>query len=160
MSLSKREHREALRPGYATLISPWVTLVTENNKDNNSDFLNANSLHEYALQYAGDKFNLDNPLVSPGHCRDPQWWTAAAPINGFYFAYGSEEVLGPEIKSLIKLLRSTSVHVSVREEKGGVHASVIANLFLADTEAERTFAMREVVKAISANIQKTDTESQ
>lgn len=42
------------KPGFATLISPWCELVSESNKDTRSDYLNADSLHLYARQYAGD----------------------------------------------------------------------------------------------------------
>lgn len=158
LSLARRGHGQALKPGYATLFSPWVTLVTDTNRDNSSDFLSVQALHKYALQYANGEINLNNPLVSPGHCKDTAWWTKAAPIHGFYFAFGSEEILAPEIKSLVKLLRSASVPISVREQKGCVHAWIIANLFLADTRGGRLFGMKEVVKAIAANIPPLDTK--
>ena len=152
LSLARYENAKGLRPGYAALLSPWVTLVTENNRDNKSDFLSTKTLHKYALQYTGDKLNLENPLVSPGRCKDPNWWTTAAPRYGFYFAFGSEEVLGPEIKALVKLLQSTMVNVSVKEQRGCVHAWVIANLFLAGSHEQRIHGMKEVVQAIADNM--------
>jgi acetyl esterase/lipase len=153
LQLAKQKDRQFPRPGFATLLSPWVTLITENNRDNDSDFLNADSLHLYASQYAGSSSNVDNPLVSPGSCKDTQWWKDAMPSNGVYITFGSKEILAPEMKSLIKLLRSASIPVSIREEQGAVHAWVIANLFLADSFEQRIFGMREVVKAIVSNIQ-------
>ena len=152
LSLAKQEDGRVLRPGYATLFSPWVTLVTHENRDNSSDFLSVHSLHSYARQYAGDGHDLNNPMISPGCCTDTAWWTEAAPTYGFYFAFGSEEILAPEIESLVRLLRKVSIPVSVREQKGAVHAWVIANLFLSDTRDKRLFGMKETVKAIAENI--------
>ena len=152
LTLAKDAAHEKLRPGYAVLLSPWVTLVTDNNKDTKSDFLNSNSLHFYASEYAGTPENLENPLISPGCCKDLDWWASAAPSNGLYFSFGSEEVLAFEAKTLVKLLRKASIPVRVREEPGGVHAWVIASLFLSETFEERIFGMREVAKAIASNI--------
>ena len=152
LSLAKNSRQKPAIPGYATLLSPWVTLVTDGNKDTKSDFLNSRTLHLYANEYAGSAKKLSDPLVSPGCCKDLQWWASAAPLHGFYFSFGSEEVLAPEANVLIKLLRKASVPVRVREEPGGVHAWVIASLFLSDTFEERIFGMREVVKAIASNI--------
>ena len=152
LSLARRENAKDLCPGYAALLSPWITLVTENNQDNGSDFLSTKTLHEYATQYAGDKSNLENPLISPGRCVDLDWWAAAAPRYGFYFAFGSEEILAHEIRALVKLLQSTMVNVSVREQRGCVHAWVIANLFLAGSHDQRIYGMKEVVKAITDNM--------
>ena len=152
LGLGKDGGTETMRPGYAVLLSPWITLVTDNNRDTKSDFLNSNSLHLYASEYAGSAKNLKNPLISPGCCNDIQWWRSAAPSNGFYFSFGSEEVLSFEAKALIRRLRKASVPVRVREEPGGVHAWVIASLFLGQTFQERIFGMREVVKAIVSNI--------
>lgn len=151
LSLGKDREGGEQKPGYAALLSPWVTLVSEGNRNTVSDFLNADSLHLYAREYADIK-NINVPLASPGCCKDPQWWARAAPTHGFYFTYGSEEVLATEIKKLIKLLRSASVPVRVREEQGAVHAWVIANLFLADSYTSRVSGMQEVVKAVVSNI--------
>ena len=149
--IAKKGHKQGTcRPGYAALLSPWVTLASEQNRDTPSDYLNAESLHLYASQYAGE--NLFDPLVSPGLCDDLGWLAAAAPAQGLYFSFGSEEVFGPEIRNLIFKLRKSGVSVSVKEEPGGIHAWVIARLFLEDSREERVRGMRELVKAITANI--------
>ena len=146
----KGSKRGIQRPGYAALLSPWVTLVSDKNRDTPSDYLNAESLHLYGTQYAGE--HLLDPLVSPGLCNDFSRWAAAAPLRGFYFTYGSEEVFGPEIRELIFKLRKSGISVSVKEEPGGIHAWVIARLFLEDSREERVRGMRELVKAVAANI--------
>ena len=153
LALAKNGRNERMLPGYATLLSPWVTLVTDDNKDTKSDFLHSETLHFYAGEYAGSVQNLSDPVVSPGCCKDIAWWASAAPSHGFYFSFGSEEVLAAEAKMLIKLLRKASVPVRVREEPGGVHAWVIGSLFLSDTFEERVFGLQEVVKAIASNIE-------
>lgn len=51
--------REHLKPGFATLISPWCELVSEGNRDTRSDYLNGESLHLYARQYVGHSKALE-----------------------------------------------------------------------------------------------------
>ena len=141
-----------VRPGYATLISPWVTLVSEENRNTRSDYLNADSLHLYGSQYAGKTENLQNPIVSPGRCKDLRLWKRAAPMQGIYVAYGSEEVLGPEIREWVKLLREIGVRVVSREEPAGIHAWVVARVFLGERGDERVKGLVDIVTAIRAVI--------
>ena len=139
-------------PGYAALLSPWVKLVSDNNQNTASDYLNVESLQLYGSQYAGSAGGVFDPEISPGCCTDLSRWRAASPKHGLYITYGSEEVLGPEIRILTRRLRKAGVNVSVKEEPGAVHAWVIARLFLAETLQERLWGMEEVVKAITTNI--------
>ena len=140
-------------PGYAALLSPWCALVSDFNQDTRSDYLCAASLHRYGRQYAGSPERVHDPEVSPGRCTNLAWWRSASPVHGFYVTYGSEEVFGPEIRNLVRRLRKAGVHVSVKEEPGAVHAWVIASLFLGGDRRDRLQGMREVVKAITANIE-------
>lgn len=149
--IAKEPGSKERKPGYATLISPWVSLVSPNNKDTSSDFLNAETLHLYGTQYAYKKQFLADPLVSPGQCRYLDWWYRAAPSNGMYITFGSEEVLGPEARELIATLRRAGVRVTVREEPGLIHAWVIASLFLGEGE-ERTKGMKELAKMVALNV--------
>ena len=144
---------EKRRPGYAILISPWVSIVSPNNRDTPSDYLNANSLELYGRQYAGSETKLKDPLVSLGVCKDREWWSKASPSAGFSFLYGAEEVFGPETRNLIAFLRKSGCCVSVREEPGGIHAWPVATLFLSDTQEERQKGLREIVKMIKQNIE-------
>lgn len=136
------------RPGFASLISPWPTLFSTSNRDTRSDFLNADSLHLYGRQYAGDEQNLNDPTVSPGLCKDVNRWSKASPKAGFCFMYGSEEVLGPEIRSLVALLRKSGCSVAVREESGGIHAWPVAALFLADSKFTRLKGLKDLTKMV------------
>jgi acetyl esterase/lipase len=117
-------------PGMAVLISPWVTLVSPKHKNTAADYLDSDNLHIYARQYAGSKTALHDPLISPGNCKDPNWWQKASPDKGFFICYGSEEVFAPEIRDLVDLLASSDIEVKSREEKGGIHAWPVAALFL------------------------------
>ncbi|KAL9622096.1 MAG: hypothetical protein Q9204_008061, partial [Flavoplaca sp. TL-2023a] len=119
------------------------------NRDTPSDYLNADSLHLYGRQFAGTQANLKDPLVSPGVCKDRDWWVRASPSGGFCFMYGSEEVFGPEVRDLIALLRRSGCAVRVREEPGQVHAWPVVSLFLADTQGERTKGLRDLTKIIT-----------
>jgi acetyl esterase/lipase len=120
-------------PAMAVLISPWVTLVSSQDKNTVSDYLDADSLHLYAKQYAGSKISVHDPLISPGNCKDVDWWRGACPEKGFYFCYGAEEVFAPEIRDLLSMLgcvEGLEDLVESREEKGGIHAWPVAALFL------------------------------
>ncbi|MCJ1252923.1 hypothetical protein MMC24_000729 [Lignoscripta atroalba] len=140
------------RPGYATLISPWATLVTDDNRDTPSDYLNASSLSLYGSQYASCESNLRSPLVSPGTCKDTIWWAKASPRNGFFIMYGSEEVFGPETRNLVVILRKSGCAVSVREEPAGIHAWPVATLFLSDTLMARVKGVKEIVKMVRQHV--------
>ncbi|KAK6950136.1 hypothetical protein Daesc_008462 [Daldinia eschscholtzii] len=80
------------KPGMAVLISPWVTLVSSRHQNTASDYLNTENLHRYARQYAGEKVSVNDPLLSPGNCRDVSWWKHATPSKGIFVAYGAEEI--------------------------------------------------------------------
>ncbi|KAI9691693.1 MAG: hypothetical protein M1822_007765 [Bathelium mastoideum] len=139
-------------PGLAIMISPWVTLVSVKNHDTPSDYLNGNTLHIYGNQYAGPMASLDDPLVSPGKCRDLKWWKRASPLHGWSFLYGSEEVFAPETRGLIHLLKRTDVDVSVHEESGSIHAWPVASLFLGRNRDERQHGLRNIVKVMRQSI--------
>ena len=143
---------EKLRPGYAALISPWTTLHSSKTRDTASDYLNATSLSLYGRQYASSAANLEDSLVSPGTCKDTEWWAKACPIAGICILFGSEEVFGPDTRDLIVLLRSIGCGVSVREEPGAIHAWPVAAMFLSDTQMERQKGLRDLTKAIKQAI--------
>ncbi|KAH0544891.1 hypothetical protein FGG08_000971 [Glutinoglossum americanum] len=137
---------EIQRPGLAILVSPWVTLVSPKNHNTRSDYLNAESLHLYARQYAGSSASLNDPLVSPGMCKDLSWWSRAVPSAGIVFYYGSEEVFCQEIRDLAALLEQTGRVIQAREEEGLIHAWPVATLFLSDSKAERQKGIKEIVQ--------------
>ncbi|KAK3044860.1 hypothetical protein LTS18_000163, partial [Coniosporium uncinatum] len=107
-------HRREL-PGLAVMISPWVTIISENNRNTRSDYLASNSLELYGSQYIGTKANKDDPMVSPGMCKNVDRWYRASPQHGWLFLYGSEEVLGPETRDLIRMLKQGGADVAVFE---------------------------------------------
>ena len=148
------EHAELKhqRPGLAVMISPWVSIVSKNNRNTASDFLNDKSLELYGRQYIGKKALVNDPMVSPGQCKDPKKWTDASPEKGWYFLYGSEEVLGPETRELISLLKSTGTHVDEWEEQGGIHAWPVASLYLGETRDKRLDGLQSIVGAIKDRI--------
>ena len=141
-----------LKPGYATLISPWTTLYSPKNQNTPSDYLNSDSLHLYGRQYAGSDERLDDPLISPGVCKDESWWAKASPTAGFGIVFGSEEVLGPELREMIALLRKSGCAVSVREEPGAIHAWPVVTMFLSDTKTERQKGLKDLVKLVKQAI--------
>jgi acetyl esterase/lipase len=140
------------KPGLAIMISPWVTIVSSNNRNTASDYLNSATLELYGMQYIGDKVSPSDPIVSPGYCKDVKKWKEASPEHGWYFVYGSEEVLGPETRRLITLLKETGKEVEVWEEKGGIHAWPVASLYLGETREERLAGLKSIVEATKESI--------
>jgi acetyl esterase/lipase len=140
------------RPGLAVMISPWVTIISPNNKNTASDFLSSDSLELYGRQYIGQKVPVDDSLVSPGHCKDLGKWRNASPVKGWYFLYGSEEVLGPETRELISSLEKAGVAVEYKEEIGGIHAWPVVSLFLGETKKSRLHGLNDMTRAIHDRI--------
>jgi acetyl esterase/lipase len=153
LHIAKSPEYKKRRPGYATLISPWVTVVTSKNRNTASDYLDAGSLHLYGRQYATSELNLQDPLVSPGICKDLDWWAKASPSSGFCILFGSEEVFGPEIRGFVAVLRKSGCAVQVKEEPGSIHAWPVVTLFLSDTQEERQKGLRDLTKMIKQNIE-------
>jgi hypothetical protein len=91
-------------------------------------------------------------MVSPGLCKDVKRWADASPEHGWYFLYGSEEVLGDETRDLIRLLEKTGKPVEYWEEKGGIHAWPVASLYLGETKEERLGGLRSMVGTIKERI--------
>lgn len=151
--LSEHPDLRHQKPGLAIMISPWVTIVSSNNRNTASDYLDSGSLELYGREYIGKKASPSDPTVSPGYCRDIKQWRDASPENGWYFLYGSEEVLGPETRRLITLLKDTGKDVETWEEKGGIHAWPVASLYLGETREERLSGLKSVVEATKARIQ-------
>lgn len=150
--ISRTPYSGMPKPGYATLISPWPTLVSPQNRNTSSDYLNADSLHLYGCQYASSDANLQEPLVSPGVCKDVCWWARASPLAGFCILFGSEEIFGPEIRHLIALLRKSGCDVGIREEPGSIHAWPVAAMYLSSTNAERLKGLRDLTRMIKQSI--------
>ena len=118
-------------PGMALLLSPWFSLTSPLNQNTRSDYLDANTLHVYAHQYAGQGgAEITDPLISPGKCKDLAWWRRAAPREGFVVLAGSEEVFANECESLAGVLRKAGVEVEARVEDGGIHCWPVVGMFL------------------------------
>ncbi|OTA66627.1 Arylacetamide deacetylase-like protein [Hypoxylon sp. EC38] len=140
------------KPGMAIFISPWVTLVSEKHQNTTSDYLDAGNLHQYARQYAGEKISVNDPLLSPGDCRDISRWKKAIPSKGMFVVYGAEEVFAFEIADLVRFLGENGVKVRNKEEKGGIHAWPVACLFLSSSLDDRQKGLKSLVEEIRDNI--------
>ncbi|TID15296.1 alpha beta-hydrolase [Venturia nashicola] len=149
LHLSEHSDGKVPLPGFAVMISPWVTVLSENNRNTRSDYLDADSLRLYGSQYIGTKAAYDDPMVSPGCCTDKHRWGKASPSRGMLFSFGSEEVLGPETKALIERLREADVEVDVFEQVGFIHAWPVASLYLGDTTNARLHGLREITDTLS-----------
>jgi acetyl esterase/lipase len=146
--MSDSELKDQL-PGLACMISPWVSIISEKNRNTLSDYLDESSLRLYGTQYIGTKVSSSDPMVSPGKCRDVKKWASASPSNGWFFLFGSEEVLGPETHDLISLLRKAGEKVDMHEEEGSIHAWPVALLYLGESREERLHGLGNIVDVMA-----------
>ena len=87
------------------------------NASSESDYLNANTLKEYGLMYAGKRRvtyqqkRLSPPederdnwglIASPGDVTSEVLWRKATPTHGWHFVAGHEEVLAPGMRQLAR----------------------------------------------------------
>lgn len=68
------------------------------------------------------------------------------------FMFGSEEVLGPDIRDLIALLRKARLQVDVSEEQDHIHAWPVASLYLGVSKEARLQGLRVIVKNIKTKL--------
>jgi acetyl esterase/lipase len=122
------------RPELAILLSPWTHLVSALNQNTASDYLDKDSLHLYAKQYAGAATMLDG-VVSPG--LSTGCWKKASPHSGYRVVYGGEEVFRPGVQEMVENMRRDGAIVKVHEQEAGIHAWPVVNLFLGQSREER-----------------------
>lgn len=140
------------KPGFTVLISPWTNLLSPNNQNTPSDYLNDKSLDLYGRQYVGPTARATDPLVSPGNCEDLNWWRRASPSQGWYVTCGAEEVFAPDTRDLISRLRKAGTEVHAHEEQGWIHAWPVVKLFLGNGREERLGGLRGIVKATAGKM--------
>lgn len=147
------------RPGLAALFSPWTAIVSPGNRNTESDYLNAESLHRYATEYVGRGVSFHDPIASPGMCRDAAWWRRASPSRGFVCLSGSEEVLGPEIRRWSQMVREAGCACEMEEEADAIHAWAIVAVFVCDTAAERLRGLERMTELVQERIRPAGKES-
>ncbi|QBZ61534.1 hypothetical protein PoMZ_08484 [Pyricularia oryzae] len=135
------------KPGMVVLISPWVTLITDENKTTSSDFLNAEALRTYGLQYIGAA-DMHDPLVSPGCCHDADWWRRASPLEEVFIINGEEEVFAPDARRLKKMLQDFGITARSHEEPSAIHAWPVVSIFLVSDKEKRLKGIRLIVDEI------------
>ena len=139
------------RPGLAVLLSPWTHLVSNLNQDTPSDYLDSDSLHLYARQYAG-KVSVDDPVLSPG--RTTTGWQVSAPVNGYHIIYGAEEVFASGIQETVRSMKRSGAAVETTQEDAGIHAWPVVDLFLADSPDDRLHGLRRMTEIVWSKMSK------
>lgn len=136
------------KPGLAVLMSPWTHLVSSLNQNTPSDYLDRESLHLYAKQYAGKSTTTDE-VISPGLSTGR--WKQAAPVNGYRVVFGGEEVFAPGIHEMVKNMRNSGAVVKEHEHQNGIHAWPVVNLFLGRSRKERLSGLDMMTEYILAS---------
>lgn len=136
------------RPALAILLSPWTHLVSGLNRDTPSDYLNSDSLHLYASQYAG-KLTRSDSVVSPG--LSVGRWSKVSPLDGYRIVYGEEEVFAPGIDEMIGRMQKDGASVKTYAEPAGIHAWPVVNLFLGKTREQRLKGLQKMTDYIVAS---------
>lgn len=139
------------KPRMATLISPWVTLMTKLHYPSSADYLSCHMLWQYAQEYAGGGMIRKQP-ASPGCCLDEGLWRSSSPDRGYFVIYGGEEVFYPDIESFLNMQQDIGVEVGRKKIEGGIHAWPVASIFLADTEADRLAGLRCIVSDMATRM--------
>jgi len=134
-------------PRMATLISPWVTLMTHRHRESKVDFLDRTTLWKYAHEYAGESMINQYP-ASPGSCIDDALWLAACPEKGYHVMYGEEEVFAPDIEHFFQEQQRLGLEVRAQKIEAGIHAWPVASLFLSSTRERRLHGLRCMVNEI------------
>lgn len=134
------------RPGLAVLLSPWTHLVSDLNQNTASDYLDRNSLHLYAKQYAGQS-TKSNEIISPGLSQGR--WSRASPKGGFRITHGQEEVFGPGIQELARHMKEDGASVEVHVQPAGIHAWPVVDLFLGETRKERLRGLKIITDFVA-----------
>ncbi|KAF2456569.1 Alpha/Beta hydrolase protein, partial [Lineolata rhizophorae] len=142
------------RPALAVLVSPWVSVLSPANASTPSDYLTARALRRYGALYlaasgAAARASPD-ARASPGSPRNgAALWRRAAPRRGWVLTAGADEVLGPEVRRLGRVLDGAGAgRVELLDGVGVVHAWPVAAVFLGRDEGERLGGLREIVRAM------------
>lgn len=134
-------------PRMATLISPWITLLSSSHYASKSDYLDRRTLWRYAHEYAGEAMIQQQP-ASPGNCVDDRLWKAASPERGYFVIFGEEEVFAPDVENFLKHQAKIGIEVEGQKFDGGIHAWPVASIFLSSTEEKRLQGLRVAVGEI------------
>ncbi|KAI9812671.1 MAG: hypothetical protein M1826_002793 [Phylliscum demangeonii] len=152
-------------PRFAVLISPWLTLLSTPTAtaSNERDYLDAARLREYgrlnllratsSSTCAPSRSPADDAIASPGTNPDEGWWRRAAPTAGLAVMYGSAEILAPETRAFVALLRRAGVEVRACEEEGGLHAWPVAALFLGQSVPARVQGLKALADLVAGRVQ-------
>lgn len=135
-------------PRMALLISPWVKLKSSIHNPSTVDFLDRETLWEYARKYTGLAM-LDRSPASPGSCVDEELWRAASPQRGYVVVFGEKEVFAPDIEDFVNRRAQNGADVEALRLDGAVHAWPVASFFLSSTADRRLQGLRWLVEQVS-----------
>ncbi|KAF4123110.1 Protein of unknown function (DUF2424) [Geosmithia morbida] len=139
-------------PGMATLISPWVTLMSSTLfSPSGADYLDPRTLRLYARKYAGESGARRYP-ASPGSCDEEQVWRSSSPGRGYFVIYGEDEVFASDIENFVRIQERLGVEIRTEKVEARVHAWPVVSLFASSTEDARLGGLRSIVDEIRNRI--------
>ncbi|QPH12275.1 hypothetical protein C2857_004383 [Epichloe festucae Fl1] len=137
-------------PRLAVLISPWITLVSDNHNPSRVDYLERDRLWVYGKAYAGSR--VHDSSASPGLCDDGHLWKAVSPQRGYFVVYGEEETLAPDAEAFIRHQRRNKIEIDAMEFEGGIHAWPVASLLLSSTRDRRLQGLESIVRQVREKV--------
>lgn len=141
------------KPAFAVLLSPWSRLVSARYRNTEKDFLDAEQICRHGLRYVGGDGELVmDPLASPGHCQDLEWWRQSSPAKGIFIMFGSDEVFSYEIQSLAGMFKEAGVLEGAETWEGGIHVGPVVDMFYGRTCEERIKGLVSVTGRIRKHI--------
>lgn len=155
------EHKSLGIPALASFISPWTEIHSPLHKNLPTDYLNVTSLNLYATQYLSTSSPSPTPFPAPLP-------SSALPPHGIQILYSPTELFAPSIKTFITTLQETYTskprnkreeasengkgRLNLVEEIGGMHAWVIADIFLKTSREDRVRGVKKMAEWIRENI--------
>lgn len=149
LSMLLEQGRHLPRPASAVLLSPWTHLVSSLNQNTASDYLDKDSLHLYAHQYAGDAA-CKSHKISPGLNRTS--WRESSPLKGYSIIFGVEEVFSLGIAQMVCHMKDDGCAVKTYAKDAGIHAWPVVDLFLGNDWSDRLGGLRKMTEFVANTI--------
>ncbi|SPO02854.1 uncharacterized protein DNG_05531 [Cephalotrichum gorgonifer] len=94
---AKPSDTRSQRPAYMVLISPWMTLVSDNHHTSTEDYLSVSSLHKFARLYAPDKAGSGVVESASASVAMRLGWKSFSPQYGYFICLSLSSTINNRI---------------------------------------------------------------